>query len=232
MVKTNDTQPVRLVILENDRIMMRGMKAFFDDDPGFEVVGIAGDLEEFLRIAEEKKPDVALVDLRLGSSEQEKFSPSGITAIERVQRMKPLLHCIAYSAFEEHGEEALQAGASAFLPKGIDYGRLVQAIRGVLYNDEFRAPRDVWMRIRDRRSVFGERKEVLTKREREVFCEWVNCPEATREAIAQKLGIKTGTVRSHLGNIYRKLGVHSRGEAILKAQELGLLNRRHEGRDW
>jgi DNA-binding NarL/FixJ family response regulator len=220
MDQTTEATSVRIVIVDDHPAVIRGLCGFFESELGFRVVGVATDQDEFLQLLAAEQADIALVDLVLGDAELD-VRPSGIELIERAQKLAPQLRCIAYSAYEKYGREAIDAGAWAYILKNTPMDRLAEVIRDVRH-DKYVYPHEVMSHLHHRVPDPDPCEKPLTKREKEILGAWVRHPEDTRAAVAIKLGITEGAVRTHLRNIYQKLQVHSRAEAIFKAQELGL----------
>lgn len=218
MDQPTEVMPVRIVIVDNHPVMVRGLSEFLEDELGFHVVGVAENRNGFLEILFTEQADIALVDLRLDDGSQD-APPSGIELIKEAQKLAPQIRCIVYSVYREYGQAAIDAGAWAYILKDTPMDRLVEVIRDVLDN-KYVYPPDVMSYLRHKSSDTKNQGKSLTEREKQILCEWVLHPQDTRAAIALKLSITEGAVRTHLRNIYQKLDVHSRAEAIIKAQEL------------
>jgi NarL family two-component system response regulator YdfI len=210
----DETGLTRIAIVDDHPVVVRGLREFFEDEPSFEVVGVADDLDGFLDILARERPDIALVDLKLGGDEREDVRPSGLDLIAQARAIAPHLSYVVYSAYEKYVMEAIQVGAAAYVLKDTEMDRLATILWNVHHLGQGVFP------IGGIRPLPKEAR--LTRREREVLCEWVKHPEDTRAAVARGLGISEGAVRAHLRNIYQKLEIHSRAEAMRKARELGL----------
>jgi DNA-binding NarL/FixJ family response regulator len=89
------------VYLQESPVVLQGLQRFLGDQPGFEIVGVAEDSAEFLRLVAETKPDIAFVDLVLTRITEEGTHTSGLEVIEEVQRLAASSRCIVYSAYPE-----------------------------------------------------------------------------------------------------------------------------------
>jgi NarL family two-component system response regulator YdfI len=211
---TDETGLTRIAIIEHHPVVVRGLREFFDDEPSFEVVGVAEDLDGLLDIIAREQPDIALVDLRLGGDRQADIRPSGLELIAQAKAIAPHLSYVVYSAYSEYVAEAFQLGAASYVSKDTEMDRLAAILWDVHHLGVGSWPTGP--------RPLQPKEARLTKREVEVLCEWVKHPEDTRAAIARSLGISEGAARAHLRNIYQKLEIHSRAEAMRKARELGI----------
>lgn len=187
-------------------------------DPDLEVVGEAGTGEETLRLAEELRPDVVLLDIGMPGE-------SGIETVRRLKARLPDLKVLFLTMHEEEGMllEALGAGGDGYLIKRADDAEIIHAIRVVRHGDVYVHPSMT-------RALLGhaettrlppEPVEPLTHREIDVLR--LLARGNTNRQIAELLGLSTRTVESHRANLMGKLGLSSRVELVTYAEEHGLL---------
>jgi DNA-binding NarL/FixJ family response regulator len=205
--------PVRIIIVDDHPVAVRGFRDFLESEPEFLLVGVAYDQEEFLELLTTCQADIALIDLRLSIMDTR---ASGIELIKRAQELAPQLRCIVCSARVEYGQEAIDAGARAYILKNTDMDRLAEVIRDVRQGKCVFA-HEVIQQMRQKPPLTNRPEIPLTKREKQVLNEAIKHPGDTRAALAHRLDITEGTLANHLGNIYRKLEVGNRAEAIAKA---------------
>jgi DNA-binding NarL/FixJ family response regulator len=208
---------IDVFIAEDHTLVREGTRKILEQQPDLRVVGEAdrGDVavERLVRLC----PHVALLDFRLPVL-------SGVEVTARVRAAQPEVKVLLLSAYDdaEYVLAAMQAGASGYLLKTAPGAELVEAVRAahagktVLQDAVARTLGDHWRRAG---GVDGSGR--LSPREREVLA-LLGAGLANKE-VAARLGISLRTVEGHLGNIFAKLGVSSRTEAVLYALKHHLL---------
>jgi NarL family two-component system response regulator LiaR len=179
------------------------------------LVGEASNGQEALRACEALRPDVILMDLVMPRMD-------GPTAIRAVRRRWPDVRVIALTSFQEKDlvHQALQAGAISYLLKNVSIDDLAQAIRAACVGQSTLAPEATQALIQA--AGRGPRPgDDLTPREREVLGLMVE--GLTNPEIAQRLMVSVSTARAHVSNIFSKLGVSNRAEAVARAFRLKLV---------
>ncbi len=207
---------IRVMIVEDHRIVTEGLEALLNSQPDMQVVGSASSVAESVPRAKELAPDVVLMDFRLPDG-------TGAEAAARIREDRPDMKLIFLSRDDSDVARmaAVEAGASAFLHKSRAASAVVDAIRVVAGGGSLITPRTIATLLGRRRKVTAQ-LATLTSRERAVL-RLVASGVPSRD-IATQLGISYTTVRSHIRSLGRKLDVHSKLEAIAKARELGLVD--------
>jgi two-component system response regulator DevR len=213
--QVTDTGTIRVMIVEDHRIVAEGLVALLSGLPDMTVVGSAGSVAESAPLAESQAPDVALLDFRLPDG-------TGAEAGARIRELRPDTKLIFLSRDDSDAARiaAVEVGASAFLHKSRAATDVVDAIRLVAKGGNLITPRTVATLVTKRRTRTTQLQS-LTAREKDVLR--LLATGAGSRDISQALGISYTTMRTHLRSLGRKLGVHSRIEAIAKSRELGLL---------
>lgn len=208
----------RVLIADDHPVLRSGLRVLLAADSDLEVVGEAGTGEEALRLAEELRPDVVLLDIGMPGG-------SGIETVRRLKAKLPALKVLFLSMHEEEGMllEALNAGGDGYLIKRADEAEIVQAIRAVRRGDVYVHPAMT-------RALLGQAEtaerpqgpvEPLTHREIDVLR--LLARGNTNRQIAELLALSIRTVESHRANLMGKLGLSSRVELVTYAEEHGLL---------
>jgi DNA-binding NarL/FixJ family response regulator len=211
-------EPIRILLADDHPAFLAGLEALLATVSGVVAVGRAGSGEEAVVAAAELQPDVVLMDLNMPGID-------GIEATRRIVATSPHIAVLVLSMYENDDQVfgALKAGARGYLLKGADRTELVRAIRGVASGEA------IFGAAIARRLVafFAARPAVeagvfpeLTDREREILdlvARGLNNAEIT-----QRLVLSPKTVRNHVSNIFSKLQVADRGQAIVRAREAGL----------
>jgi NarL family two-component system response regulator LiaR len=207
------------VLLAEDHVMVReGTREFVQREPDMEVVGEAGDGEEAVKLAKELKPDVVVMDIAMPKL-------NGIEATKQIKAIAPSIAVLILTAYDydQYIFALLEAGAAGYLLKGVRVHELIDAIRAVYAGESVLHP-VVARRVVDRLvSPGGGETQAIPLSEREMEVLKLAATGVSNKNIAQQLFLSPRTVQVHLGNIFSKLGVASRTEAILYALRKGWL---------
>jgi DNA-binding NarL/FixJ family response regulator len=214
------SEPVRVLLVDDDDLMRAGLRSVLASDETIEVVGEAEDGRVAAARVRESRPHLVLMDIRMPHLD-------GLAATREVLASSPDVKVVVLTTFEQDDYifDALSAGASAFLLKRTKPEDLIAAIHTVAEGDSLLSP-SVTRRVIDRMATqpapaaTGERLDVLTPREREVL-ELVAQGLSNRE-IADRFVIEESTVKTHVKRILMKLGVRDRVQAVIFAYESGL----------
>lgn len=215
------SDPVRVLIVDDDALMRAGLRGVLDSDPGIEVVGEAGDGREAVYRCRFLEPEVVLMDVRMPDLD-------GISATRELLAAHPQVRVMVLTTFEQDDYifGALAAGASGFLLKRTPPEELVAAVHTVAAGDSLLSP-SVTSRVIERmarRPAPDEERErriaELTPREQEVFA--LIARGLSNGEIATELVIEESTVKTHVKRILGKLGARDRVQAVIFAYEAGV----------
>ncbi|MBA4115490.1 MAG: response regulator transcription factor [Rubrobacter sp.] len=212
-------EPLRVLIADDHPHFRDGMRALLLSASDVEVVGEAGDGERAVSLAEKLQPDVILMDLNMPGV-------GGIEATRRILHTSPHISILVVSMYEDDDSvfTALKAGARGYLLKGALKAEILRSIRAVASGEAIFGPsiaRRLMQYFSSPRSeapqdAFPE----LTDREREILT--LIARHETNPEIAKRLHLSQKTVRNHVSNIFTKLQVADRAQAIIRAREAGL----------
>jgi DNA-binding NarL/FixJ family response regulator len=204
---------IRLLIADDHPIVRDGLSGMFAPDPDFEVVGEAADGAEAVRMALALTPDVILMDLRMPGTD-------GVTAIAELAKRGSASRVLVLTTYDTDSYvlPAIEAGATGYLLKDAPRDELFRAVRAAANGQAVLAP-SVATRLMSQ--VRPQAAEILSQREREVL-ELVAAGNTNRQAAAA-LFISEATIKTHLLNIYGKLGVGDRAAAVAEGFNRGLL---------
>ncbi|HEY9127487.1 MAG TPA: response regulator transcription factor [Acidobacteriaceae bacterium] len=204
------TEPIRILVVEDHHVVRQGLMALLSVVDGIEVIAEAADGAEALKQYAANRPDITLVDLRLPRL-------SGVEVIQRVRADDPSARFIVLTTYD--GDEdiyrALQAGARAYLLKGMTAETLVSTIRTVHAGKSI-IPPVIAQRLAERMAT-----EQLTPRELDVLEQIVR--GKSNKEIGSELDISEATVKTHINNLLGKLGVEDRTQAVTAAIQRGLV---------
>jgi len=212
------THAIALLIADDQPLFRAGLARLLNDDPRVEVVGEAADGEEAVRLAAKLKPDVVLMDLRMPNLD-------GIEATRLITQADPALKVIVLTTFDSDSQvlQALQAGASGFALKDATPEAIMGAIEAVMAGNRVMASQ-IAQQVLDMLTGVKSRKDFydgLTAREVEIL--GLMAGGLANKQLAYKLGISEKTVRNHISNMYEKLGIYDRTQAVLYAVRKGLV---------
>ncbi len=210
----------QVLLLEDDPATRERLAGIVRGSPTLSLAGAFGEVKAALAwLASNEPPHVLLVDLQLPDG-------SGIELIRAAQRLAPQAEAMVISVFgdEAHVVSALEAGATGYLLKDASADEIATAITRLLAGESpisSAIARHLLRRFRAAPASADAVASPLTPREGEVL--QLIAKGLSYQRIADALGMSPNTVTSHIKQIYRKLAVNSRGEAVFEAQQLGLL---------
>lgn len=212
---------LRLVIADDEALIRQGLRMVLENDAEIEIVGEAADGVEAIALVRDRRPDVALLDIRMPRT-------SGLDAARWIVQDPALRHVrvimLTTFAEDELVAQALRAGAAGYLLKSMPPEQIRAAVRAVAGGTTMLAPELMERLVRAYTRRHVPRSPVLdrlTPRETEVLRQ-VAAGSSNRE-IARALHLGEGTVKTHVAAVLRKLGVRDRTEAAVAAYELGLV---------
>ena len=217
-------EPIHVLIADDHTLFRAGLHALLNLFPDIQVVGEASSGEEAITKAEALQPDIILMDLQMPGVNNTP-GVNGIEATRRIVHTSPNIAIIVVTMFEDDDSvfSAMRAGARGYILKEADEEEVLRAIRAVARGEAIFGPAIARRLVHffskpglSSNPVFPE----LTEREREIL-DLIARGENNAE-IAQRLVLSPHTVRNHISNIFSKLQVADRAEAIILARDAGL----------
>ncbi len=216
------SERIRILIVDDHLAIAEGLQALLARQPDFEMVEIANNGEAARHIATERRPHVILMDQNLSGE-------SGVAVASAILTSGVRTSVVMFSGGMTEAElvAAVDAGASGYLMKTTPLVEIVSAIRRAASGEMLlpSAELDGLLRLgRERASKRADRQRAtpqFTPREREVLALLAQANDV--QHIAERLGISVNTARGYVQQVLEKLGAHSRLEAVVRANELGLL---------
>ena len=212
-------EPIRVLVADDHPLVREGVRALLSSVPHTVVVGEAATGEEAIAGAAELQPDVILMDLHMPGT-------NGITATRHILQVSPHIGILVLTMLEDDDSvfAAMRAGARGYLLKGADQDEVLRAITVVAHGEAIFSP-SIAQRLMQYfanmhpvlpRHVFSD----LTEREREILS--LIAVGRTNAEIAADLRLSLKTVSNHVSNIFNKLQVVDRAQAVLRARQAGL----------
>jgi DNA-binding NarL/FixJ family response regulator len=214
----NGTRPIRVVLADDHAVVRKGIREFLEEEGDIQVVAEAADGEQAVVEVAKHQPGVAVLDIQMPGL-------SGIEATRRIKAAHPDVRVLILTAYDDdpYVFALLQAGASGYILKTAGSAELVRAVRAVHRGESALDPavaQKVVQQLTTGRPLGAQTAvEALTEREVEVLR--LAARGLTNKAIGRELGISDRTVQGHLANIYGKLNVGSRTEAVTEALKQG-----------
>ncbi len=219
---------IRVVLADDQALIRAGFRALIESEDDLEVVGEAADGEAAVAAVRTSRADVVLMDIRMPGVD-------GLEATRRITSDSDLagVKVVILTTFEldEYVLEAIRAGASGFVGKGIEPSELITAIRVVAAGDALLSPRATQALLAafttspaaSSAATFVSPKilDVLTNREREVMA--LAARGLTNDEIAERLYLSTLTVKTHANRAMMKLDVRDRAQLVVLAYQTGLM---------
>jgi len=211
---------ITVLLVDDHEVVRQGLRAYFDAQPDFVVIGEASSGDEAVEAAMEFLPDVMILDLVMSGM-------GGVDAARRVKSVTPRTQIIVLTSY--HQDEfifpAMQAGAISYILKDVIMEDLAEAVRKAARGEGVLHPRVAERVIQEvngaKRAVFNPFK-TLTHREMEVLR--LIARGLSNSEIAEALFISENTVKGHVSNIFSKLQLADRTQAAVFAWEQGLIH--------
>ena len=209
---------IRVLIADDHPVFRFGLQSLVSSIPDMEVIGEAINGESAVELSASLKPDIILMDINMPGL-------NGIEATRKILKDQPHIGILVITMFDDDSVfDAMQAGARGYLLKGADPEETIRAIQSVANGAAIFSPKVAKRLI----TYFGSHQGVaqpetfpeLTEREREIL--ELIAQGLTNPAIAEKLVLSPKTIRNHVSNIFSKLQVRDRAQAIVKARQAGM----------
>ena len=202
---------IKILIVDDHAVVRSGLSKFLKVNKDLQLVGEASDGEEAIQLASLHLPDVILMDLMMPGID-------GVAATREIHKKHPTIKIIALTSFSDSNmvQGALQAGAIGYLQKNVTAAELANAIRSAHVGRMTLSP-EAAQALAESAAQPQIAGNQLTERERDVLKCMAN--GRNNQEIADELVISLGTVKFHVSNIFQKLGVDSRVEAVKLAIE-------------
>jgi len=210
---------ISVLLVDDHELIRQGLRRAFERDGDFEVAGEAGSLSDARRLLTLMAPDVVILDVRLPDG-------NGLEACRKVRADNPEIGIVILTMYAGDDQlfEALEAGASAFVPKNAPSEDVVAAARHAASSPRSFTANDLNEAMKRRLSPSGPQ---LSPREREVLGLLADGLGVAQ--ISRQLYISESTTKTHISKLYEKLGAGNRAQALMTALKLGLLKRDENG---
>ena len=210
---------IRVIIADDHSLVRQGLRRYLEMADGVEVVGEAGDGDAAVSVAESTKPDIVLLDIRMGETD-------GFEAARGILKVSPDTAVVMLTAYDERRfvVEAVRSGARGYVLKSRDADHLIQTVRLVAEGNMVIDPELVVAVAEELSSAKSRNRSAETLTERELEILQLLAFGHTNRDIAQKLFISPDTVKTHLEHIYQKLGATDRTAAVAEALRRRLID--------
>ena len=211
---------IRVLIADDQTLFREGIEDVLANDKTLQVVGTASDGHEAVRLAKKLNPDIILMDIKLPLLD-------GIAATREVRKACPQALVMMLSSYEdqEHVLEAVQAGANGYLSKMLPASELLSALRNFAKDGAFIPAPIVKIVIEGLRQLSEglKRPSSAALTQSEIKALLYLSQGLSNKEMAANMGCAVKTIKNHLNNMFQKLRVTNRTEAVVKGIELGLL---------
>ncbi len=210
-----------IVLADDHRIVLEGLRSLLNAETDFDVVGETADGLKTLELVNELKPDILVLDLMMPGI-------NGLEVARQLSKQTPKTKIIVLSMYDDEGFvlEALSNGVSGYVLKDEGSNALIQAIREVNHGHRYLSPtlsdRAIEVYEQMTRAQTTDKYETLTTREREVF--HLTAEGLTNHEIAERLGISVRTAETHRSNLMHKLDIHNQADLTRYAIRRGVIS--------
>ena len=219
---SNKVKKTTILLADDHPLFRQSIRSVLEREPDFQVVAEAGDGEEAVILATQLKPDIVFMDITMPKLD-------GLEATRKIKASNPNIAVLVLTIHsdDEHILGILEAGAAGYLTKSVFGEEVVQSVRGILAGEMVLSPHVGQRLIKQAaryptKSVLLEAGEKLSPRELEVIK--LAARGMSNKNIADELELTLRTVKGHLANIFAKLHVGSRTEAVIAGLRTGFLS--------
>ncbi|WP_031514725.1 response regulator [Desulfofalx alkaliphila] len=204
---------ISIIIVDDHEIVREGLKLTLQGEPDFKIAGEASNGSELMKMVKANRPDVILLDERMPEEK-------GIDICRKLTELYQDLKIIILTAYAEQEDtvvQAMMAGAKGFLIKNVEISELKRAIRAVVRGEtvlDSQVAANIIKKLNERAAGESSRSPVLTKQQLEIAR--LVAKGLTNREIAEQIYLSENTVKFHIQNIIRKMGVHNRIALVAK----------------
>jgi DNA-binding NarL/FixJ family response regulator len=211
--------PIKIILVDDHKIVRQGMRSLLESQPGFEVIGEACDGEQAIKLLESLSPDIAFMDVMMPN-----LNGIEVAKIARQRGFKTKLIFLSMHANSTYAVRALQSGALAYVLKDSDFSEILQAIENVMEDRRYLSAAiadEVFETLLNFNVDKNDSLDVLSAREREIL---QHIAEGnTNIVIAEKLTLSVRTVEAHRAHIMTKMRFNSHSDLVRYAIQQGLI---------
>jgi len=213
------SQPIKIMIVDDHAMVRQGMKAYLQEFEDICVIGEAADGGKAIQLVEQMQPDVVLMDLLMPGT-------NGIETIKRMIAIQENIRIIVLTAYmaDDKFLQAIRAGALGYILKNAPPEELVQSIKTVYAGKPAFTSAFAWKAMQRMSGMEMTEQFIVDLSAREIEVLRLVTKGDTDKEIARKLDVSENTIRTHVGRIKIKLGVHSRVQAALYSLRSGMVS--------
>jgi NarL family two-component system response regulator LiaR len=215
------TEKIKIIVADDHTVLREGTRRILEEEPDMEVIAEAYDGEEAVRLATQLKPDIVLMDIAMPKLD-------GIDATKQIKHACPDVNVLILSAHDDDQFvfKLLQAGAAGYLLKTVHTQELISGVRAVHQGESVLHPTIARKVLRRIAMTSGKPSNTIIPgelTEREIGLLKLMTRGLTNKEIASELGLSIRTVQGHVAQIFNKIGVSSRTEAVVRGLQKGYI---------
>lgn len=218
---------IKIILCDDQEIVCEGLNKILGTDPEIEILGVAHNGEEALKLVQKHHPDLVLMDLKMPVM-------NGIIATRKIRDLYPAVKVLVLTTYDDDEWlfDAIRSGASGYLLKDTPRQDLIQAVKGTMLGNAYVDPSLTGKLLNNIATQhFPEAKppttHMFTERENEIL--QLMARGLSNSDIARQLYLSEGTVRNYISSIFAKLGVSDRTQAVITVLRYGLVNLKTTG---